>query len=83
MSQSNINMVLFYLRIFDIVWHKWVEPLALGSLAAGAEGLMIECHPDPRNAAVDPLQGIDFQSFYELMDDMQRVAISVDRNILI
>ena len=38
-------------------WHKWVEPLALGSLAAGAEGLMIEFHPDPRNAAVDPLHG--------------------------
>ena len=35
-------------------WHKWVESLALGSLAAGAEGLMIEFHPDPRNAAVDP-----------------------------
>jgi len=64
-------------------WRSWVKPMSLASIAAGADGIMLEVHPDPENAAVDPLQGIDFQSFYELMDDMQRVAISVDRNILI
>ena len=44
-------------------WHKWVKPLSLASLAVGAEGLMIETHPDPRNAAVDPLQAINFDEF--------------------
>ena len=48
-------------------WHKWVRPLSLASLAVGAEGLMIETHPDPRNAAVDPLQPISFEEFSSLV----------------
>ena len=55
-------------------WHKWVEPLALGSLAAGAEGLMIEFHPDPRNAAVDPLQAINFEEFTLLVNKLRNLA---------
>lgn len=47
-------------------WAPWVEPLALASIAAGADGLMIEVHPDPRNAAVDPLQAISFEEFETL-----------------
>ncbi len=63
-------------------WHKWVEPLALGSLAAGAEGLMIEIHPDPRNAAVDPLQAISLQEFSELVDKLRKVAESLGKKIV-
>jgi len=48
-------------------WAPWVEPLALASIAAGADGLMIEVHPDPRNAAVDPLQAISFEEFGALL----------------
>ena len=33
------------------------------SVAAGADGIMVEVHPDPLNAAVDPLQPIDFLAF--------------------
>ncbi len=55
-------------------WHKWVEPLTLGSVAAGAEGLMIEFHPDPRNAAVDPLQAINFDEFANLLKKVREVS---------
>jgi len=49
-------------------WANWVEPMALASIAAGSDGLMIEVHPDPRNAAVDPLQAISFKEFESLAE---------------
>ena len=63
-------------------WRNWVKPMSLASIAAGADGIMLEVHPDPENAAVDPLQGINFDSFSELMKDMHRVAMSIDRSVL-
>ena len=63
-------------------WHKWVEPLALGSLAAGAEGLMIEFHPDPRNAAVDPLQALGFKEFSSLTDKLREISKVLNKKIV-
>jgi 3-deoxy-7-phosphoheptulonate synthase len=63
-------------------WRPWVKPMALASVAAGADGVMLEVHPDPENAAVDPLQPIDFETFDGLMKDMHRVAIAVGRCVL-
>jgi len=62
-------------------WRPWVKPMALASIAAGADGIMLEVHPDPQNAAVDPLQPIDFDAFGELMNDMERVASAVGRTV--
>jgi 3-deoxy-7-phosphoheptulonate synthase len=42
---------------------------------------MLEVHPDPRNAAVDPLQPISFDEFDSLMGDMERVARAVGRTV--
>ena len=36
-------------------WQPWVRSMMLASIGAGADGLMLEVHPDPQNAAVDPL----------------------------
>ena len=64
-------------------WHEWVEPLTLASLAAGAEGLMIEFHPDPRNAAVDPLQAINFQlEFTFLVKKLRDLGSLLNKKIL-
>jgi len=63
-------------------WRPWVKPMTLASIAAGADGVMLEVHPDPENAAVDPLQPIDFDSFDALMRDMQRVAVAVGRSVV-
>lgn len=43
-----------------------VTPLSLGSLAAGACGLIIEVHPDPATAMSDGAQSLDFPMFAEL-----------------
>ena len=55
-------------------WRPWVAPMSLASVAAGADSIMLEVHPDPENSAVDPLQPIDFTSFSELMLSMDKVA---------
>ncbi|WP_035691816.1 3-deoxy-7-phosphoheptulonate synthase [Azospirillum halopraeferens] len=62
-------------------WRPWVKPMALASIAAGADGVMIEVHPDPVNAAVDPLQPVDFAEFAELMTAMRAVAAAVGRQV--
>jgi 3-deoxy-7-phosphoheptulonate synthase len=43
-----------------------VTPLSMGSLAAGACGLIIEVHPDPAHAMSDGAQSLDFAMFEEL-----------------
>jgi 3-deoxy-7-phosphoheptulonate synthase len=62
-------------------WAPWVKPMSLASVAAGADFIMLEVHPDPRNAAVDPLQPIAFDEFDALMVDMERVARAVGRTV--
>ena len=63
-------------------WRPWVKPMALASIAAGCDSIMLEVHPDPENSAVDPLQPIDFEDFKNLMVDMHKIANNVDRCVL-
>ena len=55
-------------------WRPWVKPMSLAAVASGADGIMLEVHPDPSNSAVDPLQPIDFKEFGELIELMDNVA---------
>jgi len=63
-------------------WRPWVAPMSLASVAAGADSIMLEVHPDPKNSAVDPLQPIDFNSFTKLMHSMDKVAHINGKHIL-
>ncbi len=63
-------------------WRPWVAPMSLASVAAGADSIMLEVHPDPENSAVDPLQPIDFNSFTKLMRSMDKVAHINGKHIL-
>lgn len=62
-------------------WRPWVGPMALAGIAAGADGMMLEVHPDPSNAAVDPLQPIDYAEFESLMGKMNAVAQALGRRV--
>ncbi len=44
-----------------------VEPLALAIVAAGADGLIVEVHPDPDKALSDAAQQLTFEQFKEMM----------------
>tara|TARA_Y100001968_G_C19447408_1_gene766199 strand:- start:4130 stop:5026 length:897 start_codon:yes stop_codon:yes gene_type:complete len=62
-------------------WRPWVAPMSLAGIASGADGVMLEVHPDPENAAVDPLQPINYRDFSDLMISMKSVANSLGRSI--
>lgn len=62
-------------------WEPWVKPMALASIACGADGIMVETHPDPKNAAVDSLQPMTLEAFDKLMLKMEKVARAVDRKV--
>jgi 3-deoxy-7-phosphoheptulonate synthase len=65
-------------------WRPWVRSMSLASVAAGCDGVMLEVHPDPSNAAVDPLQPIDYKDFKSLMFEMDMIAKNIyKKNILI
>ena len=55
-------------------WAPWVPSLAKASIACNADGLMLEFHPDPSNAAVDPLQPLSFQEIQDLMPVLSAVS---------
>ena len=63
-------------------WRPWVKPMALAGIASGADGIMLEVHPDPDNAAVDPLQPINFEDFDSLCKSMNNLAKVLGRRIV-
>ncbi len=50
-----------------------VGPMALAAAAAGADGLLIEVHPDPASARSDGDQSLSFDEFGALMDELRRL----------
>ena len=56
-----------------------VPSLARGAIAAGADGLMIEVHPNPREALVDGAQSLTPSDFSQLMRELETVAAAVGR----
>ncbi|HEX2221132.1 MAG TPA: bifunctional 3-deoxy-7-phosphoheptulonate synthase/chorismate mutase [Candidatus Limnocylindria bacterium] len=50
-----------------------VGPMALAGAAVGADGLLIEVHPDPTNARSDGDQSLAFDEFGALMDELRRL----------
>ena len=64
-------------------WRSWVKPMSLSSIASGADGIMIEVHPDPENSAVDPLQPISFEDFKELINSMDKLVKSISNRYIL
>jgi 3-deoxy-7-phosphoheptulonate synthase len=51
------------------------------SVAVGADGLLLECHPDPEHAASDGAQSITPRALAELMATLRRIAQAVGRDL--
>ncbi len=58
-----------------------VIPMALASVAAGADGLLVEVHHDPENALSDGAQSLRPEQFSELMRQARMIATAVGRSI--
>jgi 3-deoxy-7-phosphoheptulonate synthase len=61
--------------------HNLVAPVAMGALAAGADAIMVEVHPDPAAAWSDGPQSLNFARFAEMMKNLAPVAESVGRTL--
>ena len=55
---------------------KWrmVKPMAFAAVAAGADGLMMEMHPDPAKALSDGPQSLTPEHYRDIMDGVSRLA---------
>ncbi|MDE0199800.1 MAG: 3-deoxy-7-phosphoheptulonate synthase [Caldilineaceae bacterium] len=60
---------------------EYVAPIAKAAVAAGADALMIEVHPDPSKAWSDGAQSLTFEHFSSLMQELKSVASAVGRKL--
>jgi 3-deoxy-7-phosphoheptulonate synthase len=58
-----------------------VAPMARAALAAGADGLLVEIHPEPDRALSDGAQSLDLDGYREMVSSLRRVAGAVDREV--
>lgn len=56
-----------------------VRPMSKAAVAAGADGLLIEAHLDPRKSISDADQAISTQELTKLVKEVKRVAKAIDR----
>ncbi len=58
-----------------------VIPMARAAVAAGADGLMVEVHPNPPQALSDGAQSLYPNQFGELMDQIRVIAKAIGRSV--
>lgn len=60
-----------------------IVPMSKAAIAAGADGLMLEVHPDPKKALSDGAQSLTFSQFEILMDELKPFLKAVGRELVI
>ncbi len=58
-----------------------VEPMSLAALAAGADGIMVEVHPNPEEAWCDGPQSLDLKTFAGLMEKIKPIAAVLGKKV--
>src|SRR5688500_7853127 len=58
-----------------------VVPMARASIAAGADGVIVEMHPEPEKALSDGMQSLYPAQFAEMMHELRRVANAIERGV--
>lgn len=58
-----------------------VPNLARAAIAAGADGLMIECHPIPEESVSDARQALSLENLADLVESLRPLATAVGRTI--
>jgi 3-deoxy-7-phosphoheptulonate synthase len=62
---------------------KYVIPLARAAVAVGADGLLIEVHPEPEKAFSDGIQSLKPEKFYQLMEEVRSLEKTMKTEILV
>ncbi|HOK87747.1 MAG TPA: 3-deoxy-7-phosphoheptulonate synthase [Fervidobacterium sp.] len=60
---------------------RYIIPLSKAAVAAGADGIIVEVHPDPQNALSDGSQSLNFEQFRELMNQVKKL-LQVEEKVL-
>ena len=55
--------------------------MAAASIAAGADGLIIEVHPDPAKALSDGTQSLKPEKFFKLVSEVRKIAEAMGRTL--
>lgn len=58
-----------------------VIPMSKAAIAAGADGLIVEVHPEPENALSDGFQSLTFELFKKLMEEIKPFATLMGKSI--
>ena len=61
--------------------HHYVAPMCYASVAAGADGLIVEVHPDPEHASSDGPQSLKPKKFAAMMEKLRLFAEAADRKL--
>jgi 3-deoxy-7-phosphoheptulonate synthase len=60
---------------------KFVTPLARAAVAVGADGILIEVHPEPEKAVCDGLQSLKPEKFYQLMEEISLLEQTLRKEV--
>ncbi|MEW6769889.1 MAG: 3-deoxy-7-phosphoheptulonate synthase [Bacillota bacterium] len=60
---------------------KFVAPMCRAAIAAGADGLLVEVHPNPAEALCDGAQSLTPENFAAMMEDLRRIAAVLGRQL--
>jgi len=61
--------------------HHYVAPMCYAAVAAGADGLIVEVHPEPEHASSDGPQSLKPAKFQAMMDKLRRFAEAAERSL--
>jgi len=61
--------------------HHYIAPMSYAAVAAGADGLIIEVHPDPERASSDGPQSLKPKKFAALMEKLKLFAAAADKSL--
>ena len=60
---------------------KYIKPMALASMAAGCDGIMVEAHPDPSKALSDGPQSLNFEELRNLTVALKKMGSALSASI--
>jgi 3-deoxy-7-phosphoheptulonate synthase len=61
--------------------HELIADLSRAAIACGADGLIIECHPEPEKSVSDARQALTLEAMVELVNSIKPVALAVGRKV--
>jgi 3-deoxy-7-phosphoheptulonate synthase len=61
--------------------YSMIEKLSMASYAVGADGLIVEVHPDPEHAMSDGAQSLKLDKFDHMMQELNKLSDVLDKKI--